>query len=83
MNSVSILTFLGEDDAEVEVVFNLLYDEDDFEVDFDSLKVMFKGVDIKPTLDNSALDKIERDIYDKWDEIVKEFRDDLTNSFCD
>lgn len=83
MNSVSILTFLGEDDTEVEVVFNLLYDEDDFEVDFDSLTVMFKGVDIKPVLDNSALDKIERDIYDKWDEIVKEFRDDLTNSFCD
>lgn len=83
MNSVSILTFLGEDDTEVEVVFNLLYDEDDFEVDFDSLEVLFKGVNIKPTLDSKDLDKIERDIYDKWDEVVKEFRDALTNSFCD
>jgi hypothetical protein len=62
----SLVVNLGEN-AKVSVEFSLLSDDGDSYVDFEGLKVWYKGVDIIDTLDVNDLASLDKQIMKFWD----------------
>jgi hypothetical protein len=62
----SLVVNLGEN-AKVSVEFSLLSDDGDSYVDFEGLKVWYKGVDIIDTLDVNDLAYLDKQIMKFWD----------------
>jgi hypothetical protein len=65
-NRFSLVLNLGEN-AKVSVEFSLLSDDGDPYVDFEDLKVWYKGVDIIDTLDVNDLAYLDKQIMQSWD----------------
>jgi hypothetical protein len=74
MNRFSLILDLGEN-AEVTVGFNLLDDEGEPYVDFESLEVLYKGVNIVDTLDQNDLAHLDAQIMESWDLIEDQIRE--------
>jgi hypothetical protein len=66
MNKFFLDLNLGEN-AKVSVEFSLLSDDGDSYVDFEDLKVWYKGVDIIDTLDVNDLASLDKQIMKFWD----------------
>jgi hypothetical protein len=62
----SLVVNLGEN-AKVSVEFSLMSDDGDSYVDFEDLKVWYKGVDIIDTLDVNDLASLDKQIMKFWD----------------
>jgi hypothetical protein len=62
----SLVLNLGEN-AKVTVGFDLLSDDGAPYVDFETLNVWYKGVDIIDTLDQNDLDSLDKQIMQSWD----------------
>jgi hypothetical protein len=62
----SLVLNLGEN-AKVTVGFDLLSDDGDPYVDFETLNVWYKGVDIIDTLDVNDLAYLDKQIMQSWD----------------
>jgi len=77
-NSVSMDTMIGEGDALVSVVLNIVYGEDWYEPDMDSVVVTYKDIVINDTLSLADWDSIEADIYDNFEELVDQFKGNKT-----
>ncbi len=73
-NSVSMDSMIGEGDALVSVVLNIVYGEDWYEPDMDSVVVTYKDIMINDTLSLADWDSIEADIYDNFEELVDQFK---------
>ncbi len=65
-NRFSLVLNLGEN-AKVTVGFDILSDDGDPYVDFESLEVWYKGVDIIDTLDQNDLAYLDTQIMESWD----------------
>lgn len=74
MNRYSLVLHLGEN-AHVTAVFNLLDDDGEPYVDFDSLEVWYKGVDIIDTLCQNDLAFLDTQIMESWDLIEDQIRE--------
>ena len=74
MNRFSLILDLGEN-AEVTVGFNLLDDDGEPYVDFESLQVFYMGVDIVDTLDQNDLAHLDAQIMESWDLIEDQIRE--------
>ena len=74
MNRFSLILDLGEN-AEVTVCFNLLDDDGEPYVDFESLEVLYKGVNIVDTLDQNDLAHLDAQIMESWDLIEDQIRE--------
>lgn len=72
-NRFSLVVNLGEN-AQVTVGFDLIDDDGDPYVDFEGLKVWYKGVDIVDTLDLNDLAYIDKQILEAWDLIEDQIR---------
>lgn len=66
MNRFGLDLNLGEN-AKVTVFFELSSDDGEPYVNFDTIEVMYKGIDIIDTLDIHDLNDIERQIMASWD----------------
>jgi hypothetical protein len=66
MNKFFLDLNLGEN-AKVSVEFSLLSDDGDSYVDFEDLKVWYKGVDIIDTRDVNDLASLDKQIMKFWD----------------
>ena len=66
MNKFFLDLNLGEN-AKVSVEFSLMSDDGDSYVDFEDLKVWYKGVDIIDTLDVNDLASLDKQIMKFWD----------------
>ena len=73
-NRFSLILDLGEN-AEVTVGFNLLDDDGEPYVDFESLEVLYKGVNIVGTLDQNDLAHLDAQIMESWDLIEDQIRE--------
>ena len=73
-NRFSLILDLGEN-AEVTVGFNLLDDDGEPYVDFESLEVLYKGVNIVDTLDQNDLAHLDAQIMESWDLIEDQIRE--------
>jgi hypothetical protein len=62
----SLVVNLGEN-AKVTVGFDLIDDDGEPYVDFEDLKVWYKGVDIIDTLDVNDLAYLDKQIMQSWD----------------
>lgn len=64
----AISTHIGNGDAEVDVTYRADRDYDDrgvfWDIDWDNVKVLFKGIDITDTLGDSAWTHIEEMILE-------------------
>jgi hypothetical protein len=65
-NRFSLVVNLGEN-AKVTVGFDLIDDEGEPYVDFEDLKVWYKGVDIVDTLDVNDLAYLDKQLMQSWD----------------
>lgn len=74
MSRYSLVLNLGEN-AHVTVMFNLLDDDGEPYVDFDSLEVWYKGVDIIDTLCQNDLAHLDTQIMESWDLIEDQIRE--------
>lgn len=74
MNRFSLVLNLGEN-AHVTALFNLLNDGDEPYVDFDSLEIWYKGVDIIDTLCQNDLAHLDTQIMESWDLVEDQIRE--------
>jgi hypothetical protein len=65
-NRFSLVVNLGEN-AKVTVGFDLIDDDGEPYVDFEDLKVWYKGVDIIDILDLNDLAYLDKQIMQSWD----------------
>ena len=65
---------LGEN-AKVCVSFHLCSDDGDSYVDFETLQVWYKGVDIVGTLDVNDLASVDKQIMESWDLIEDQIKE--------
>jgi hypothetical protein len=66
---------LGEGSAKVLVVFKMYIYSDDPEIDWDSLEVWYKDVNIVDTLDLNDLESIGKQVNNSWDELERQYDD--------
>jgi len=66
---------LGETGAEVLAVFKMYIYSDDPEIDWDSLEVWYKDVNIVDTLDLNDLESIGKQVNNSWDELERQYND--------
>jgi hypothetical protein len=66
---------LGEGGAEVLAVFKMYIYSDDPEIDWDSLEVWYKDVNIVDTLDLNDLESIGKQVNNSWDELERQYND--------
>lgn len=72
-NRFSLVLNLGES-AQVTVNFDIISDDGDPYVDFEGIKVWYKGVDIVDTLDLNDLASLDKQIRGSWDLIEDQIR---------
>lgn len=70
-----LMLTLGEGSAKVLVVFKMYIYSDDPEIDWDSLEVWYKDVNIVDTLDLNDLESIGRQVNNSWDELERQYDD--------
>ena len=70
-----LMLTLGEGGAEVLAVFNMYIYSDDPEIDWDSLEVWYKDVNIVATLDLNDLESIGKQVNNSWDELERQYND--------
>lgn len=70
-----LMLTLGEGSAKVLVVFKMYIYSDDPEIDWDSLEVWYKDVNIVDTLDLNDLESIGKQVNNSWDELERQYND--------
>lgn len=70
-----LMLTLGETGAEVLAVFKMYIYEEDPELDWDSLQVWYKDVNIVDTLDLNDLESIGKQVNNSWDELERQYND--------
>jgi hypothetical protein len=70
-----LMLTLGETGAEVLAVFKMYIYEEDPELDWDSLQVWYKDVNIVDTLDLNDLESIGKQVNNSWDELERQYDD--------
>ena len=70
-----LMLTLGETGADVLAVFKMYIYEEDPELDWDSLQVWYKDVNIVDTLDLNDLESIGRQVNNSWDELERQYND--------
>lgn len=70
-----LMLTLGEGSAKVLVVFKMYIYSDDPEIDWDSLEVWYKDVNIVDTLDLNDLESIGKQVNNSWDELERQYDD--------
>ena len=70
-----LMLTLGEGGAEVLAVFKMYIYSDDPEIDWDSLEVWYKDVNIVGTLDLNDLESIGKQVNNSWDELERQYND--------
>lgn len=70
-----LMLTLGETGAEVLAVFKMYIYSDDPEIDWDSLEVWYKDVNIVDTLDLNDLESIGKQVNNSWDELERQYND--------
>ena len=70
-----LMLTLGETGAEVLAVFKMYIYSDDPEIDWDSLEVWYKDVNIVATLDLNDLESIGKQVNNSWDELERQYND--------
>ena len=70
-----LMLTLGEGGAEVLAVFKMYIYSDDPEIDWDSLEVWYKDVNIVDTLDLNDLESIGKQVNNSWDELERQYND--------
>ncbi len=68
-----LMLTLGEGSAKVLVVFKMYIYSDDPEIDWDSLEVWYKDVNIVDTLDLNDLESIGKQVNNSWDELERQY----------
>jgi len=68
MTMFNLKVNVGEN-ATVSVAFDILFDEDHPYVDYETIEVYYKGINIYDTLDIKDLESIEEQIMDQWQEL--------------
>lgn len=63
------------DAATTTVCFDLESDGDDYGVNWETLEVWYRGVDIVDTLDFNDLQSIEKQVKQSWDEIEDQIKE--------
>ena len=63
------------DAATATVCFDLESDGDDYGINWDTLEVWYKGIDIVDTLDFNDLQSIEKQVKQSWDEIENQIKE--------
>ena len=63
------------DAATATVCFDLESDVDDYGVNWETLEVWYKGVDIADTLDQHDLQSIDKQVKQSWDKIEDQIRE--------
>lgn len=63
------------DNATATVCFDLQSDVDDYGIQWDTLEVWYKGVDIADTLDQHDLQSIDKQVKQSWDKIEDQIRE--------
>jgi hypothetical protein len=66
---------LGEGSAKVLVVFKMYIYSDDPEIDWDSLEVWYKNVNIVDTLDLNDLESIGKQVNNSWEALERQYND--------
>jgi hypothetical protein len=79
-NRFSLVVNLGEN-AKVTVGFDLIDDDGEPYVDFEDLKVWYKGVDIIDTLDVNDLAYLDKQIMQSWDLIEDQIRSEWNDYY--
>lgn len=70
-----LMLTLGEGGAEVLAVFKMYIYSDGPEIDWDSLEVRYKDVNIVDTLDLNDLESIGKQVNNSWDELERQYND--------
>lgn len=70
-----LMLTLGEGSAKVLAVFKMYIYSDDPEIDWDSLEVWYKDVNIVDTLDLNDLESIGKQVNNSWDELERQYDD--------
>lgn len=70
-----LMLTLGEGSAKVLTVFKMYIYSDDPEIDWDSLEVWYKDVNIVDTLDLNDLESIGKQVNNSWDELERQYDD--------
>ena len=70
-----LMLTLGEGSAKVLAVFKMYIYSDDSEIDWDSLEVWYKDVNIVDTLDLNDLESIGKQVNNSWDELERQYND--------
>lgn len=70
-----LMLTLGETGAEVLAVFKMYIYSDDPEIDWDSLEVWYKDVNIVDTLDLNDIESIGKQVNNSWDELERQYND--------
>ena len=68
-----LMLTLGEGSAKVLTVFKMYIYEEDPEIDWDSLEVWYKDVNIVDTLDLNDLESIGKQVNNSWDELERQY----------
>ena len=68
-----LMLTLGEGSAKVLVVFKMYIYSDDPEIDWDSLEVWYKDVNIVATLDLNDLESLGKQVNNSWDELERQY----------
>ena len=74
MTRFSLNLNIGEN-AVATVCFDLESDGDDYGIQWDTLEVWYKGVNIVDTLDQHDLKDIDRQVKQSWDQIEDQIRE--------
>ena len=70
-----LMLTLGEGSAKVLVVFKMYIYSDDPEVDWDTLEVWYKNVNIVDTLDLNDLESIDKQVNNSWEALERQYDD--------
>jgi hypothetical protein len=70
-----LMLTLGEGSAKVLVVFKMYIYSDDPEIDWDSLQVWYKDVNIVDTLDLNDLESIGKQVNNSWEALERQYND--------
>jgi hypothetical protein len=74
MSRFSLNLNMGES-AKVTVCFDFESDCDDYGINWETLEVWYKGIDIVDTLDFNDLQSIEKQVKQSWDEIEEQIKE--------
>ena len=70
-----LMLTLGEGSAKVLVVFKMYIYSDDPEIDWDTLEVWYKNVNIVDTLDLNDLESIGKQVNNSWEALERQYDD--------